>query len=344
MNTRRLIAWLLAFVMCFSLVACGTEGNKEPVPETESGIQSTLPSTAPVASEPVETEPPAVSTATPLLYKVSDDKGNVVWLFGSIHLGREDYFPLPDYVMDAFQGADSLAVEADIVAFEKDMGAQVKALMPLVYMDGTSIKDHIPQELYDKSVEILTAYNSYSAAIDMYRPSLWSSMIESLIMVDMGGDVNLGIDRHLINLANEQNKDILEIESAQFQYQMLADFSDDLQILLLESAVDLYENWEDGAAEFAQLMDLWASGDETAFDQFLNTSDETVDEEYLPLLEQYNKAMITDRNLNMTAYAEAALSGGAEVFICVGAAHIVGADAMAQLLAQRGYTVQRIVS
>ena len=41
----------------------------------------------------------------------------------------------------------------------------------------------------------------------------------------------------------------------------------------------------------------------------------------------------------MTDFAEDALASGKEVFICVGAAHIVGDGAMAQLLAQRGYTV-----
>ena len=41
----------------------------------------------------------------------------------------------------------------------------------------------------------------------------------------------------------------------------------------------------------------------------------------------------------MTDFAEDALASGDEVFICVGAAHVVGEGAMADLLAKRGYTV-----
>lgn len=57
---------------------------------------------------------------------------------------------------------------------------------------------------------------------------------------------------------------------------------------------------------------------------------------------EYNDAMMVQRNLAMADYAEEALASGKEVFICVGAAHVVGEGAMADLLAQRGYTVERI--
>ena len=146
MKMKRLLAWLLALVMCFILTACGPGTSDESVPPTEIHEQ--------------ETETPTVSqssTVTPLLYRVTDDSGNTIWLFGSIHVGRENYYPLPDYVLDAFESADALAVEADIVAFEKDLGLQMTALSHLVYRDGSTIKDHISLELYEKAVEILKA-------------------------------------------------------------------------------------------------------------------------------------------------------------------------------------------
>ena len=89
-------------------------------------------------------------------------------------------------------------------------------------------------------------------------------------------------------------------------------------------------------------MDIWASGDEKAFEEYLAADDTGMTEEEKQLYAKYNKAMVTDRNLSMTQFAEAALSSGKEVFICVGAAHVVGQGAMADLLAQRGYTVECI--
>ena len=90
------------------------------------------------------------------------------------------------------------------------------------------------------------------------------------------------------------------------------------------------------------MMDLWASGDESAFAAYLNASDDTMTEEEAEIYAKYHQAMITDRNRTMTSFAENALASGKEVFICVGAAHVVGEGAMAELLSQRGYKVERV--
>ena len=310
---KRLFSWLLVIALCFSLCACATDiSGQEP------------------------------KQATPLLYRVTDEGGNTVWLFGSVHVGREDYYPLPEYVLNAFDGADSLAVEADIVAFEENVNQQVEAMMPLIYLDGTSIKDHISPELYDQSVAALEEFDTYMSALDMYCPALWSSLLDSLVIEQLGADANLGIDRHLLERAKENQKEILEIESATFQYQMLADFSDEVQALMLEGSVEMCQDPDAARADLEELMDLWASGDEQAFAAYLDGSDEDMTAEEEKLYEEYNKAMMTDRNLAMTEYAENALGSGKEVFICVGAAHVIGEGSITQLLAQRGYSVERI--
>ena len=329
MKIKHLLCWLMAFVMCFSLVSCQ---------RTDSSKDITTPS-----KEESTTKVNESKTATPLLYKVTDENGNVIWLFGSIHAGRDDFYPLPSYVLNAFDSADYLAVEADIIAFEKDIKAQTKALSYMMYRDGTTIKDHISPELYDKAVSVLKEYKAYNAAMDYYCPSLWSSMIDSLMIEELGFNIDLGIDRHLIQRAYDTNKEILDIESAEFQYNLLASFDDELQEILLEASIELYEDPDSARDDLSEILDLWAAGDEKAFSQYLVEADisEFSDEEK-DLYEQYNNAMTVTRNLAMTNYAESALKSGNEVFICVGAAHIVGDGAMAQLLAQRGYTVECI--
>lgn len=333
---KRFVAYLMVFLMCFMLIGCQDPGSWEFEYNGTTATTMNPESTGESADSATE------GTAKPLLYRVTDETGNVVWLFGSVHVGRESYYPLPAYVMDAFNGAGSLAVEVDILAFEKDMGAQVKALTPLIYKDGTSIKDHISPALYADAVEALTALNSYMAPLDMYCPALWGSTIESLMIEQLGGDATLGIDRYLLNQADESGKEILEIESAQFQYQMLGNFSDELQALLLQSAVDMYRDPDAAREDMQELMDLWEGGDEQAFEAYMDADDPDMTAEDAALYEEYNQSMIIDRNLFMADYAEDALQSGKEVFICVGAAHVVGEGAMAQLLAQRGYTVECI--
>ncbi|MEE1075523.1 MAG: TraB/GumN family protein, partial [Acutalibacteraceae bacterium] len=87
---------------------------------------------------------------------------------------------------------------------------------------------------------------------------------------------------------------------------------------------------------------IWAAGDEKEFSKYLASEDQDMTAEEIQLYEEYIKAMFVDRNLSMADYAETSLKSGKEVFICVGAVHIVGEGAVAELLKQRGYKVECI--
>ena len=54
--------------------------------------------------------------ADPLLWEVRDPDQNIrAYLFGSIHLGSENLYPLPSDVMDAYALSKFLVVEADVL-------------------------------------------------------------------------------------------------------------------------------------------------------------------------------------------------------------------------------------
>lgn len=349
MKTTKILALLLSLVMCLMAAGCaemdfsGETGGDSSIEiidgsETEDDDDAEVDIEEDIEEDEDEGDT-AESTSTPLLYKVTDDKGNVVWVFGSIHVGRDDFYPLPDYVLDAFDNSDALAVEADIVAFEKDLSAQMDALGLMVYTDGTTVSDHIPQDLYDDAAEILEANGLYNFAMDYYIVSFWSNLVDNCAYMQLEVDIEGGIDRFLINRANDSKKEIREIESAAIQYGMMAGYSEELQVLLLEGSVESYGDLDAMKEELDEMMDLWAKGDEEAFGAYLNEEEE-VDDEDAALYEEYTKAMLTDRNELMANYAEDALKSGEEVFICVGAAHVVGEGAMAKELASRGYTVE----
>ena len=169
-------------------------------------------------------------------------------------------------------------------------------------------------------------------------------LYDSLLMEQLGADINLGIDRHLLEKAKENQKPILEIESAASQYQLLAGFSDELQAWLLESSVEMCQSPDLARIDMNLMMDLWASGNEQAFSAYLAGSDETMTDEEQALYEEFNQAMLTNRNLQMAEFARDALLSGEEIFICVGAAHVIGEGSITQLLAQQGYTVEQVAS
>ncbi len=361
---KRILALLLAVLMCLFCFACERDNSKinsESGESTSSDISSESQAfsdssfvsdesndssydssyESDISSDESDITDAPSEGSTPLLYKVTADNGNTLWLFGSIHVGRDDFYPLPDYVMEAYEGSDALAVEVDITNIS--FSDQVKALQKLIYRDGTTIKDHISSEVYEVAVEILKEHGLYNSALDHYYPVLWSTFIENCTYSASGADSENGVDMHLIQLAKDEGKKILEIESADLQYDMLAGFSMELQTYLLEGTIYAYymgeEDNEDND-EATVLMDLWADGDEQALDEYLNPEYEFESQYEELLYEEYNDAMLTSRNKGMAKYAEGALLSGDEIFICVGAAHVVGEGAIADLLRQRGYTVE----
>jgi uncharacterized protein YbaP (TraB family) len=171
-------------------------------------------------------------------------------------------------------------------------------------------------------------------------PSFWWSAIETLSYEKIDAKAELGVDRHLLELAKEQKKEIREVESADFQYAMMGGFSEELQIMLLESAIAGYDDLEALKADGEVMMQLWAEGDEQAFGAYLTEEMEFTSEEEARLYEEYNTKLLVDRNKTMAEYAIDALESGDEVFICVGAAHIVGPGAVADILQNAGYTVE----
>ena len=217
----------------------------------------------------------------------------------------------------------------------------MKAVQLLMYEDLSTIDMHIPAELYEQAVAVLEEIGSYNSLLDYYCPYVWADTINNYCYQQMNVDFSLGIDRNLLNRAKEDKLPIYEIESAEFQYGLLAGFSDELQIFLLEKALKGYEDPTPLEEEMGELLALWASGDEEAFTVYLAEEGDIPPEEEA-LYQEYNTALITNRNISMADYAEDALASGEEVFICVGAAHVVGEGAMADLLSQRGYIVELV--
>lgn len=336
---KKLIALLLALALLLSMAAC-TSPAADPVPEEKETESTEVTAEKPTDLEP---EPPA-ATSTPLLYKVTGENGGTVWLFGSIHVGIEEMYPFPAYVLDAYNEADALAVECDVIALQKDMALMTELVQMMLYTDGTTISDNISPELYEAAVKILEENNSYMKALDYYLPVMWYSTIENFTYANAGYDSDIGIDMTLLTMAKAEDKPILEVESAKFQYEMLASFSPELQELLLQESVDGYTSTENHEALDA-LLTAWCQGDLDALLEYLNEEpDSDTDPEELKLIEEFSTAMIVDRNIAMADYAEEILNSNDRVFICVGMAHILGDGAMVDLLQQRGYTVERVTN
>lgn len=346
---KKYISVILTFLLLFTLFACKplhreqseTSGSEETT-DTQA-IETQAPETQVPETKDTEAEtaePPHSDQRdeyTPLLYRVSDED-SCIWLFGSIHLGNEKMQQLPDYITDALASSDAVAVECNIDEFEKDFTAQQQALGLLIYSDGTTISDHIDQSLYKDAKAILEENDYYISALDYYIPAMWSICIDQFSVMNSGYKLEYAIDTLVVDLAKKNGIEVREIESVMLQYDMLSGFSSALQELMLSESVREYNTGE-SKKQLDAMVDAWCRGDAEALFGNSDEGEEPTAEEQ-KLLDEYNYAMGEKRNLAMTGYAGQALHKNEEIFICVGSAHVMPEEAMADLLEQKGYTVE----
>lgn len=332
---KRLLAILLVMgLLC--LCACSdsasrleTEAPEKTTETSEETTETTMPETD-ISSESTE------QTCTPILYKVTAENGATLYLFGSIHATDSRAYPLPDYVMQAYDESDYLAVECDINAFADDFAAQTDMTMKMVLTDGTTISDHIGQEIYNDAKELLSEHDLYFSVFDSYAPAMWMSLMESAVMEISGLDSESAIDMFFLKRAASEEKEIREVESVEFQYDLLLSFSDELMADIIASYT---ENPQASADGTVMLYEAWLAGDEQALIALL---DEEIPQEKAELYADYQVKLFTERNLSMADTAESYLAQGGTGFFVVGAGHILGEDGCANLLTARGYRVERV--
>lgn len=289
-------------------------------------------------SNNVEKNVDSKESITPLFYKISKKDSNVnIYLLGSIHAAQDNIYPLNDTIMKAYKNSDYLAVEVDTVSLTENLELQLELSSKLLYDDETTIKDELGDELYDKMVSFLKEKKSYVKLYDNYRPAFFESLFENIVIADADMDSNAGVDMHFLTLAKEDKKDILEIETAESQYDLLLSNPIELDKMMIDEYVNSYE---DAVLEMKNLYESWKSGDIEKLESAFAIDDSLTEED--KLITDYNKALINDRNYIMTAALEKYISEDKNVFCVVGVGHLIGDEGIISIMENNGYIVEKI--
>lgn len=259
-----------------------------------------------------------------------ESNGNTVYLVGSMHIADDSFYPLRKEFEEAFAEADYLGVEIDISKAADE--AQQKIVLDLgTYQDGTTLKDHISSETYTQVGDILKKNGLEVNALDTFKPWVVESTLASLKSMKAGYEASAGVDLYFIQKAIERKLPVIELESYESQLGMFNDFSKELQEKTLKATLDNFDVLDDSVNQMAE---MWKTGND---EQLLKLTNSFSDDE------EYNKAMLIDRNIGMADKIDGYLKDGKgeEYFIVVGAAHYLGDHGIVKLLKDKGYTVVR---
>ncbi len=284
--------------------------------------------------------------ATPLFYEVTAPDGSKLYLLGTIHVGDERTGNLPQEIYDAFEASDALAVEIDMLSLtermETDEELQMQIGQSYYFSDGSTLADHLDEELYEQALKMANFSGLGSMANYMYPSVIATAFTQELLYGSNLLTGEQGVDYRLLRLAREQGKEVLEVESAELQYGMDARYSDSVHKLLLASALETSRN--EYCAETMELYELWCAGEEGALTEYIRDDDipEDVTEEELEAYKEYQNIMLGERDAGMLEVAEGYLASGKTVFFAVGLAHLLGETGLVDALRAAGYTVEPV--
>lgn len=264
------------------------------------------------------------------LWKVEKD-GALAYLLGSIHVGSELMYPLPESIKSAFSASDHLAVEVDITQpLSPEQAAAMQAKM--MFDDGTSLPDYLSEEAYAKLQDILRSIGAPENAFDPFKPWQISNELVMLKSLLGGFEAGLGIDLYLLHRAAITGKPVHQLESLELQLDMFDSFPMELQAGMLTETILAFDQLDDS---IGPMTELWHSGDESQLEEMTNS---------LQAQPDYYKAVIEDRNVGMADKIEGYLSNEDQeiYFVVAGYLHMLGDHGVVKLLEERGYAVTRV--
>lgn len=284
--------------------------------------------------------------------------GNTVYMLGSIHMASSDIYPMSDKILKAYNSAEALAVEVNLF----DQAGAMSLLNNAVYTDGTTLKDHVSKETYDKVIELAAKNGIPEAQAALLKPWYVYITFTSLSMTQSGtsaeaaASANLGIDMNFLTNAMLNGKKILEVEGYDVQLKMLESFSEELVEYLVNVTIDAVNASMEGMANsnpgaLDAMLSLWRAGDAENFKQYNSfeyqnkdmITDGTTEKEMKLLREYYDKLFIR-RNATMTEYIDKLLKTGSghTYFVIVGSGHYLGDSDIIELLTAKGYEITQI--
>jgi uncharacterized protein YbaP (TraB family) len=267
------------------------------------------------------------------LFRISHE-GRVAYLFGTVHVGTRGFYPLPPEVSRALGSASRVVVELD--TRRNDAWLRALALHGR-YAAGDDIRRHLPAPTLRALTAVLHARGVSLGSMAGYKPWLVANLLLSAELESKGYRRSDGVERTLLAQASRRGIKVTELESAEYQLALYDSMDGASAARYLQEVLD---GLADGRAlRTAQaVIDAWSSGDVRALDAVLQESTAGPG----MVADFTRRVLLGRRNPEMADQIERLMREDSVTFVGVGLLHLLGANGLPQLLAQRGYLVERV--
>ena len=263
------------------------------------------------------------------LWKVQG-KTNAVYLFGSIHFLKKEFYPLDAPIEEAFKKSQTVVFETDIAELESPKNA-LKLMTLGQFPEGETLEKHLTKETYAKLQKKLKEASVPATLLEQLRPWMAAVTLVVFEIYKLGFEPSNGIDKYFHRQALEAKKKIEGLETVEFQTSLFADLAKEDQEAFLKQTLDDLDQFE---KSFNDIIEGWQTGDAKKIEDLL-----------LDPMRKYPaifKKFLTDRNERWVPKIEDLLRSGQNVFVVVGAGHLVGTNGVVELLKKKGLTVRQL--
>ena len=261
------------------------------------------------------------------LWRIARD-GRVSYLYGTLHIAQLRWmFPGPR-TLRALNASDTLALELDML--DPDIQRRMAIGMQ------ADPAEALPAPLAERLRAQVEAACLPAEAMAPLAPAVQLAALTSLAGRWDGLDPAYAIDAFLAGYGRALAKTVVSLETPEFQLALLKGEPSDAEAALARGLEQLEQ--AQVRPMLLRIAALWDQGriDElTRYEQWCECADTAAERAAL-------KRLLDDRNLPLAERIDALHTAGQRVFAAVGALHMVGPTGLPTLLAQRGFTVQRV--
>jgi len=347
MRKKGFLAALAAALFAFSAVSCDNELHVDDNPRTSE--QETTAAEGEKGTQSAETNTMAndinsyitVKESKPALWKVTDpNNGTELYMFGMVYFMTDNTLPLPDYVMDAYKKSDTIAVEFDMSNMAQDMEQMQEFYSHMVYTNGSTIKDHISAETYQKAKDYLSKNFFYNNMMDGYSASFWASQVNAVAVGNVKNLIMETLDTRFVTMAKMENKKVVSLGEVDSQLKAMDASTDELADFMISDTIRRAENVSGFTKNLSDQYDYWAKGDVDPLAEELYWLDRShdLDDDY----EAYLEATHYQKNRDFSARIKEMLSNGESPFVIINITCFSGEKGIDDMLAAEGYKVERV--
>ena len=243
------------------------------------------------------------------------------YLFGTFHLMCKDDVQFSEQLKTAVANASTVYMELDM----DDPALMLSGMMMMTMKGGKKLTDFYSQEEYRK-IEIFFK-DSLSAPLSFLQTMKPFMLVALLYPKMMPCKTVSGVEEELMKLAKAQKKEIKGLETMELQAAVFDSIPYEEQAKELLKSID---SMELNRKNFDTMMRVYKSQRLSAIEALFNKSELG--------MQTHEDILLTKRNLNWVEQLGPILKKE-NVFIAVGAGHLVGENGLITLLRKKGYKV-----